>query len=392
MVTLDLQSVLGDRGQRDRLLRTHTLLAMSVARREQLATASEHPDHEDWLDFAERNRVGPIVAHALLDMGVTGATHQRATAIHEASAARMRVLMDQMDLVADRLAEVGIPLVALKNAGIARGIFSCPACCPMGDIDTLIERDRFREAHRLVEELGFKIATRAALVEEGTLEDGLESGGTEYIRSVGGEDVWLELQWRAVAGRWIRPDQEPQSSDLLARSVEIPGSSVRLLGPADNMIQVGLHTAKHSYVRAPGLRLHTDVDRLNAFATPDWTQVIDHATRLRIRTPVYFSLSLAQALLGSEIPSEVLDALAPARWKRELVGRWVRRVDVFEPNEKKFTRPGMMVFHGLLYDSLTGFTASVLDTEPEKLGLRHLPRNVRTGFKRVKDLATRYQR
>ena len=36
-----------------------------------------------------------------------------------------------------------------------------------------------------------------------------------------------------MAGRWIRPDQEPLADDLLDRSISIPGSSARLLSPED---------------------------------------------------------------------------------------------------------------------------------------------------------------
>jgi len=64
----------------------------------------------------------------------------------------------------------------------------------------------------------------------------------------------------AVAGRWIRPDQEPGAEELLARSISIPGSAARLLAPEDNLLQIALHTAKHSYVRAPGFA-----------STPMWT-------------------------------------------------------------------------------------------------------------------------
>lgn len=389
----DVERFVTDAWKRDQQLRRLTLWAMEAVPRPFSETGLELVDPFEWLDFAERNEVGPIVAHALLGMddgNVSMAHRARAEAVHAASEERMSVLMAELDRVGEHLATAGIPMVGLKNAGIARGIYPCPACCPMGDIDTLIERDRFREAHTLVEEAGFRLASRAS-VESGTLEDGLHSGGTEYVKTVGDHEVWLELQWRAVAGRWIRPDQEPQSADLLRRSVSIEGSPVRLLSPTDNMIQVGLHTAKHSYVRAPGLRLHTDVDRLARFASPDWEQVVRIASELRIKTAVFFSLALAKALLGTEIPEPVLEALGPSRWKREVVARWVGRADVFEPAEHKFNRPEMMVFHALLYDSMSGLLASVFDADPDELGIRYLPRNLRTGFRRVKDIVTRYQ-
>jgi hypothetical protein len=295
-----------------------------------------------------------------------------------------------MDDVAARLAGEGIRLVALKNAGIARGIYPHIGCCPMGDVDVLIDKARFREAHALIEETGFVLATRGT-VESADLEEGLLHGGTEYRRVVGGEEVWFELQWRPVAGRWIREDQEPQGSDLIARSVPIEGTDVRLLSPVDNMLQVALHTAKHSYVRAPGLRLHTDVDRLATFQTPDWTGVVRLAKELEITTATYFSLALAKSLLDSPVPSHVLEALAPAGWKREAILEMLARADIFEPDQSKFSRPEMVALHALLYDDVTGLVASAMNARKSEMTVKNLPQNLWRGFNRVKDLLTRYQ-
>jgi hypothetical protein len=261
----------------------------------------------------------------------------------------------------------------------------------MGDVDVLVEKARFRDAHALMAECGFTLASRSS-VEPADLELGLASGGTEYVKHVGGEEVWFELQWRPIAGRWIRKDQEPDGAELVGRSVPIAGTDVRLLAPADNMLQVALHTAKHSYVRAPGLRLHTDVDRLVAYAPPEWSAVVAAATRLEVKTAVYFSLACARDLLGTPIPADVLAALAPPAWKRDLVMRWLRRADFFEPDAKKFSRPGMMAFHALLYDDAAGLAASAMGTDRAHLGIRHLPGNLARGARRILDLATRYQR
>jgi len=97
-------------------------------------------------------------------------------------------------------------------------------------------------------------------------------------------------------------------------------------------------------------------------------------------------------LLGTPIPADVLAALAPPAWKRDLVMRWLRRADFFEPDAKKFSRPGMMAFHALLYDDAAGLAASAMGTDRAHLGLRHLPGNLARGARRVFDLATRYQR
>ena len=95
--------------------------------------------------LAEQNLVTPIVSHYLMNSLQKGAVEARKwTRLHEDSAARTETLMSCLDSIAELFASYGIALVALKNAGIARGLYPCRACCPMGDIDLLVEKLRFR--------------------------------------------------------------------------------------------------------------------------------------------------------------------------------------------------------------------------------------------------------
>lgn len=379
---------------KDALFRRIGLWAMATHRGDMPCQPRELASRwDDLARFAERNEIAPHVAHALMDTEIVqGDELLRWKRIHERSGERLTCLMEVLDLVADALACEDIRLVALKNAGIARGLSPCKACNPMGDLDVLVDRVRFRDAHRiLVDTLGFSLDTRST-VEAADIEEGLDSGGTEYFKTFGEHEVWFELQWRPVAGRWIRPDQEPKGLDMIERSVPIEGTSVRLLEPSDNLVQVALHTAKHSFVRAPGLRLHTDVDRVVHHASPDPGLVAEKVLRLGVKTPVFFSLAMAQALLNTPVSRDLLNAIAPQRVKTDILTRWIKKLDVFEPQEKKFNRVEHLVFHALLYDEVKGLTASVLDVEPDELSWTQLPTHLRSGAHRVYDLLTRYQR
>jgi hypothetical protein len=366
---------------------------MSIARGNDDFLSLSPGQQESLLDFSRRNLIEPIVAFALLAAFGTSdfASRQRCETVYGASERRMQVMLGQLDLAADALHEKGIPVIGLKNAGIARGIYPHKGCCPMGDVDVLVKKSQFVDAHHVIEGCGFELASRS-VVEEASIEAGLHGGGTEYVKHVDGEDVWFELQWRPVAGRWIRQDQEPDGEVLVDRSVPIEGSKLRLLAPTDNMLQVCLHTAKHSYVRAPGLRLHTDVDRLAHYTPPDWELLVTMAHRMHVTHSVFFSLALANVLLDSEVPQEVLRALEPPKWKTRTMWQWFARADVFEPDNKKFNRLEMMAFHAMLYDDARGLLASVLDTEPDQLSLTKTPELVSSGARRMADIATRYQR
>ena len=104
----------------------------------------------------------------------------------------------------------------------------------------------------------------------------------------------------------------------------IPGSAARLLAPEDNLLQIALHTAKHSYVRAPGFRLHTDVDRVVRRQPLNWDLFLTRVIALEVKTPVFFSLAIPRSLFGTPIPDEVLAQLQPHPWKLALITKWLQ--------------------------------------------------------------------
>jgi hypothetical protein len=271
--------------------------------------------------------------------------------------------LTELDYIADKLTEKGIPLIILKNGGIARGIYPCPGCCPMGDLDVLVEKKHFQRAHQVLLNHGFYFEFRS-LLEEPDIRTAEKNGGAEYWKILANEDkLWFELQWRAVAGRWIRPEQEPSTEDLMKRSISVSGTTVRILSPEDNLLQVSLHAAKHSYVRAPGMRLHTDVDRIVRYQSIDWGVFLKYVLDLQVKTAVYFSLAIPNALFGTPIPEEVLVRLKPPAWKVKLISGWLKKAGLFNPNERKFGKVKYILFNILLYDDFSGLWRAVF---PEK--------------------------
>jgi len=321
------------------------------------ALYSELGDERAWAVATEHEMAGHV-AHKLADSGIEVPNRWRAA--HEDVAQRIGSYMHELDRVARLLAADGIQVVALKNAGITRGSFCCMGCSPMGDVDLLVRRSDFAKAHNLLLGLGYVCASRNPF-ETGSIEEGCFSGGTEYwleLENTG--KSWLELQWRPVAGRWLRPDQEPSGDELMARSVAIKGTPVRLLCPEDNLLQVCLHTAKHSYVRAPGFRLHSDVDRIVRGTAINWTSFVNTVERLEVRTAVYLSLALAVELLGAAIPETVLAQLRPTARKERALRNAINAAGLFHPKSRKFSNAAYIRFAALLYDNPRGLLRAVV--------------------------------
>lgn len=261
------------------------------------------------------------------------------------------VLMRVLEEVATKLKDNSIQIVALKNAGIAKSIFKNNACSPMGDLDLLVRSKDFNKAHKIIlEKLGFTFKFRSEFEDE-NLEEAFRGGGTEYYKIVDGYKVWLELQWRPIAGRWIQPHNEPNGDLLMDNSIQTENSNVRILSPEDNLLQVALHTAKHSYVRAPGFRLHSDVDRVVRFQNIDWNRFIEKVQSLRLKTAVYFSLYFAKELLKTPIPEDVFKSLKPINFRRKLIYYYINKAGIYNQKKKKFSQIGYILFNLSLYDS-----------------------------------------
>ncbi|MBI4667959.1 MAG: nucleotidyltransferase family protein [Elusimicrobia bacterium] len=330
-------------------LRLLCLAASGQCDIEEVARTYRKLDVRALWESARVNDMTAVVAHALMD--ALDEAPPLFCQAHEESVRRINLYLAELDRVAYSFAQAGISLAALKNSGIARGIYPCAGCCPMGDMDVLVEKRHFRQAHQILLGEGFHFDFRSPL-EKADLDAAEKNGGAEYWKELpDGKKLWFELQWRPISGRWIQPDQEPDAEKLLERSVAISGTTVRLLAPEDNLLQVALHTAKHSYVRAPGFRLHMDVDRLVRHLPIQWDVFLNMVIALRVKTPVYFSLAIPSLLFKTPVPAEVLQALAPSDWKRQWLFRWLKHIGFFAPDKGKFSNPAYILFNAMLYDN-----------------------------------------
>jgi hypothetical protein len=123
---------------------------------------------------------------------------------------------------------------------------------------------------------------------------------------------------------------------------------------------VCLHTAKHTYVRAPGFRLHTDVDRIVRECDIDWEVFTQIVISLEVKTATFFSLALASDLLNTPVPDHVMSRLSPSKWKVNVISKWLQTVGLFDPDGKKWSSIGYIIFVSLLYDSFSGFVRGVI--------------------------------
>ena len=313
-------------------------------------------------DIAKKNLVESIVGYRLFEKFGEEKLDSRWIRSYKETKNRISAYLDELDRVAKLLQKENIPLVALKNSGIAKAIYPYPGLVPMGDVDTLVRRSDFINAHKILLMNGYKIETPNKF-HKADVNIGYRQGSSEYTTTLSnGEELWFELQWRPVEGRFLRPDQEPNVDDLMDRSISINDSALRILSPEDNLLQVCLHTAKHSYVRAPGFRLHLDVDRIVNGTDIDWNIFLENVCQHKVKVPVYFSLLLPKVLFDTNIPVTVLNDIKPNFLKKYIISRWLKKIGLFNPHEKKFGKINYLLWNAMLYDSIFGLIKSVFPT------------------------------
>jgi hypothetical protein len=262
---------------------------------------------------------------------------------------RIEFMFDELALLGQKFHTKSLRVVALKNGGLAQVKGADLAEHPMGDIDLFVKKEEFHEAHKAIVAQGFIFEFRSEFEEE-DFTKAFSDGSTEYYKILAdGNKMWLELSWRSVSGRWINRKKEPNTDDLIRDSIPWNISGIYVLSPEDNLLQVSIHTAKHSYFRAPGFRLHLDVKRVTSYFDIDWDVFIEKVKCANTKTAVYFSLLFSKEMLGADVPSHVLDALKPNLFKIWLINFSLRKVSLQE--RFYFNRIEFIVFQLCLYDS-----------------------------------------
>ena len=307
----------------------------------------EKADISKLYEVCHEHELDGVVGTCALSLGLTlGDEWQKE---YDRQKRHLEFLREKAKEICSIMSDAGIPMVILKNGGIMIGMIENAAKCPMEDIDSLIKKSDFYKAHEILVQNGFIFKFRSEYEAE-KLDEAYRDGSTEYyIVTPDGEKMWFELAWRAVAGRWIRPDLEPNTDGFIDRSYMPVGTKTRVLSPEDNLLQVCIHTAKHSYVRAPGMRLHMDVDRIVAHAEIDWKLFLDKVKETHVKTSTYLSLYIPSVIFGTNIPKDVLEALKPKN-KHKLL-KLLTAAGLPHPHEKKFGKLQFLRFQTALYDS-----------------------------------------
>ncbi len=208
--------------------------------------------------------------------------------------------------------EAKLDLLVLKGAALAETVYPRPSLRRFGDLDVLVRPEDAARARTLLDSLGYVVdplqweevirgrdcqANFFNHTERGPIVVELH---TELINN----DLFFGKFHVDDAGLWDR-----------ARPARLAGTDGRVLGTEDQILHLCLHLAGHSLAASQSLR---DIAQVCSVSTVDWPLFVRIAGSAGASTACFAALFAAARLLGTPVPLEVLDSLAPRAGRARL--------------------------------------------------------------------------
>lgn len=260
-------------------------------------------------DAARKNQIGPLVADVLERIVGAARLEPEIRETLWANEARVEAILEALGTLGRDWDREGLAWAAIENGGVLLGSQMPVRAFCAGDLDVLVEPGRLGEALAIMHAHGFEPADRRAR----------PTNRMEMVRREGhARSTWINVGEAAFDRMWVPLVYVDRAAHGLSRRVRSPRMDAAwVLQTADALALVAMHTSLHSWVRAPYLRLHVDVDRLACDNQVDWLEVVSEARAMKAPTRVFVSLAMARGLFGTPVSEQALEALAPSlpRWQ-----------------------------------------------------------------------------
>lgn len=313
---------------------------------EELVGLFEALGEETCRSEAKRNHVEALVGHTLQRCLPGKPLSEDWSEFIARNGRRVSNLVASLSEIVERLEAEGIQSAVIENGGTLLGSDLAFEAFDAKDLDLLIQTGKLSDAYRICEALGFRSEDRRAR----------PTNRIEIKRElVTGEEQWLGLAEVPFDRMWLPLGIEDRSSVWLGRRVEAKRSErLSVLEATDAAVLITFHTSLHSFIRAPGVRLHTDLDQLVTVNTIDWNRFVEEARSIRGGNRVYVSLKMAKSLLGTEIPDQVIRTLCPGGMRARLIEWLLERDGVFVNDRRKLGRASAILLDFLIFEGGLG--------------------------------------
>lgn len=258
--------------------------------------------------MARQHGVTPLLYYHLKQLGIAlpGDLTEELQQAFLVNAARNIHLYQELGKLLQRLREQGIAVIALKGAHLAEAVYDNIGLRIMGDIDLLVRKDNLLRVEQELLALGYKPEECSRVIAQDNYQFSYTQPKNGFI---------VEIHWLLVASQ---PTFQVGMEDLWSRAqpLMLAQDPVWTLSPADLLLFLCLHTAKHTHDIQ--LKMLCDIGEVvqRYEAELDWQVIGARARQWGITHAVYLILRLAQELLEVAVPEDWLASLQPASFDK----------------------------------------------------------------------------
>jgi hypothetical protein len=255
------------------------------------------------LSLAEHHGTQPLLYQGLrgVEESVPAEELRSLQQIYQANVHKTLFLSRELIRILDCLSAAGLEVMPYKGLAVAEAIYGDIALRQSGDIDLLIRSNDLQPICGAVRELGYMPNWALSETEQHAF---LQSGYECAFDGPMGRNL-LEVQW-AIQPRFYAMDFDMNALFQRAVTLTVAGRPMKTLSPADLLLVLSAHAAKHVWGRLIWL---CDIAHLMMSPTLDWNWIGSRARDLGIARIVSVTMLAANRLLGATIPLAAQAAL-----------------------------------------------------------------------------------
>lgn len=269
----------------------------------------------DWEAVRQRVRgqgLSPLVYLAVRDQGLLPPPlEQDLRQAYYQAGARNVLLFETLEQVLRCLAAANLPVILLKGAALAEGVYANLALRSMGDLDLLMRPEHVPAALRALAALGYR-----PVRPETHPGDLLAYENEVALRSSGQAGVALEIHWSLFDSPY---HQRKISLDWFwqtARPIQVGQTPALALGPEAQILHLCGHLLLHhgSGGELGAVWLHDVAEVVACYqGQTDWDQVLAQAQACDLVLPVQRVLDRVAQAWRAPAPPDVLERLRALR-------------------------------------------------------------------------------
>jgi hypothetical protein len=252
---------------------------------------------ESLFALAERHGIQPLLFQALASFA-DAIPPEEIRALRESYQTNLHkslLLARELIRIVEHLSMLNLEVMPYKGLALAEVVYGDIARRQSGDIDLLIHAKDFPRICDAAGELGYAPQVRFSAAEERAY---LDSGYECVFDGAAGRNL-LEVQW-AIQPRFYAVDFDMDGLFQRAITVTVAGQPMKTLCPADMLLVLAVHAAKHAWGRIIWL---CDLARLINFPNLPWNWIAAQARSLGIMRFLRVTMLLANQLVETPIPA-----------------------------------------------------------------------------------------